>query len=234
MAQDRFCSSCGVSLSSDLSNCPLCGKHCKKGNKKTENNPQSYPHYDFKYVNSIKWYNKIRGCFWAVAFICVIVNLIFPTKPYWFPYVLAGLVMIFHVFIEPIKVSVKSYIKNLNIMSIVVGLFMIFIDAYNSYTLGIKFGWALSYASPMVMLAGVIASSFLCFFYKKQEVELLNSVSFIAIYSVIYFLIVFIFFKPLPKWPSLAFMCAAIGFVILIQIFKRNKLIKQLRKEFHI
>ena len=191
--QDKFCSNCKVSLSSDLSNCPLCGKFCNSQEDQLVENPNSYPLYDFKTVNSIKWYNKIRGCFWIVGLICILINLIFPTKPYWFPYVFAALIMIFHVFIDPIKVSVKSYIKNLNIMSILVGLFLIFIDAYDHYTLQTDFGWSISYVSPIVMLAGVVASSFLCFFYKKQEVELLNSMSFIAIYSIIYFLILNIF-----------------------------------------
>ena len=142
--------------------------------------------------------------------------------------------MVFHVFIEPLKVKVSQYIKELTIMSILVSLFLIFIDAYNYFTLATKFGWALVYAGPSIMTASIITSGIICLCSRKHEGELLRSVSFLAIFSIIYFFVMFIWFKNLPLWPSLAFMCTSLLAVVILELFKRNKLVKELQKEFHI
>lgn len=234
MEQDRRCSSCNVEVSSDLSNCPLCGKHITDDGQKPVANHKSYPIYDLKFVDTTKWYNVIRVLFWIAGIICVIVNLIFKTQPFWCPYVLAALVMVFHVFIEPIKVTVSSYIKNLTIMSILVSLFLIFIDAYNHFSFDSPFGWALGYVAPFIMTAGVLASTIICFCSRKHEVELMKSVSFVAVFSVIYFLVKIIFFSNIVTWPSLVFMCVSLSFVVVLELFKRHKLVKELSKEFHI
>ena len=57
MEQDRVCENCGVFLSEDLSNCPLCGKHVLSKNKKAEQNSKSFPLYDLKFIQKTKWYN---------------------------------------------------------------------------------------------------------------------------------------------------------------------------------
>lgn len=233
MEQDRKCLNCQVFVSSDLSNCPLCGKHIESS-EAARVNRKSYPMYELGYIDTIKWYNITRGFFWIIGIVCFVINLLFKTEPYWFPYVLAALVMIFHVFIEPIKVSVGSYIKNLTVMSVLVAMFLIFIDAYNHFSFKINFGWALGYSAPFVMLAGVIASVIICFCCKRYEVELIKSVTFIAVFSIIYFLVKLIFFKDVVTWPSLVLMCVAVSFVIILELFKRHKLIKELSKEFHI
>ncbi len=234
MEQDRRCNSCNVEVSSDLSNCPLCGKHVMADGQKPVANNKSYPIYTPKYVDTTKWYNVIRVLFWIAGIICIIINLIFKTKPFWCLYVIAALIMVFHVFIEPIKVTVSSYIKNLTIMSILVSLFLIFIDAYNHFSFDISFGWSLGYVAPFIMTASVLASTIICFCSKKHEVELMKNVSFVAGFSIIYFLVKVILFKNIASWPSLVFMCVSLTFVILIELFKRHKLIKELSKEFHI
>jgi len=234
MGQDRVCENCGVELSSDLSNCPLCGKYLNKSLEKSKKNNRSYPLYDLKFVETARWYNIIRVFFWIIGIVCVIVNLMFKTQPYWFAYVLAALVMIFHVFISTIKESVKNYIKNLTIMSILVSIFLIFIDVYNNITLNATFGWSIAYVSPFVMSAGVIASTVICLSSRIYETELLRNISFIAFLSIIYFIVKIACFKDLATWPSLVFMCISVGLVIVLELFKRNKLVKELIKEFHL
>lgn len=233
MEQDRICSSCGVEVSEDLSNCPLCGKHINN-KKKCEINKNSYPIYNMKNIEQLKWYDIIKGFFWIIAIISVVVNIMFKTQPYWFPYVLTALVMIFNAFISPIKENVSSYIKSLIVMSILVAIFLIFIDSYNYLTLNTLFGWALGYAAPLVMSVSVIASSVICFCSKRFEKDLLKNISFIAVLSVVYFVVKITCFKNIVTWPSLVFMCVSIGVVIMLEIFKRNKLVKELIKEFHL
>ena len=231
MEQDHKCVHCNVSLSSDLSNCPLCGKFVGEKAKENEN---SYPIYDLKKVQKNQWYNTIRILFWAAGLICVATNLIFWTTPLWCPYVVAFLVVAFHAFIQPIKTNVKSYIKELNIISILVSLFIIFVDAYNHYSFKTEFGWSLSLVAPSVMTGAVITSVVICFCKQRYEQALLRSISFIAFYSVIYFVIKIIFFKNLMTWPSLMFMCCSVGAIFLLEAFKRNKVFKELSREFHI
>ena len=73
-----------------------------------------------------------------------------------------------------------------------------------------------------------------CLSTKLYEAELLRRVTFLSIISIIYFLIKIFYFKNLQTWPSLVFMSASVGMVVLLELFKRNKLIKELSKEFHI
>lgn len=230
MEQNRMCINCGVEIAKDLSNCPLCGKHigsCEKTNK-------SYPLYSLKSFQNAKWYNIIRVVFWIAGLSSIIINLVFTTKPFWFPYIIAALVMIFHVFIKPIKNNVSSYIKNLNIMSVLMAIFVIFIDSYNSYAFNITFGWAVAYVAPLIMFAGVLASGVICLTSKIYESELLRRITLQAVISVIYFIVKYFYFKNLTNWPSLVFMCTSLGLVGLLELFKRNKLIKELIKEFHL
>ena len=50
MAQYRKCCNCNVEVSSDLSNCPLCGKYILNDSKKeiVEQNKYSFPIYEMK------------------------------------------------------------------------------------------------------------------------------------------------------------------------------------------
>ena len=216
MVQDRICKNCGVEVSDDLCNCPLCGKYMGEFNY--TKNKNSYPIYDLKNINTARWYNIIRAIFWTIGILCVIVNLVFKTSPYWFPYAIAGFVMIFHVFIETVKNNVKSYIKNLSIMSVLMAIFVLFIDAYNHYAFNIEFGWALAYVAPMIMMAGVLASGIICLSTKLYEAELLRRVTFLSIISIIYFLIKIFYFKNLPTWPSLVFMAVSVGMVVILEL----------------
>lgn len=234
MVQDRICENCKVELSSDLSNCPLCGKHISQNLPKAKVNKRSFPIYSLKFVQTARWYNMIRAFFWLAAIICVVTNLYFKTTPYWFPYVLAGLVLLFHAFIEPIKSRVSSYIKNLIVICVLVAIFLIFVDAYNYYTLSTTFGWSLGLVAPCVMLAGVIATTLISLTSKIYEGELLRGITLIAIISIVYFIVKIVWFKNLATWPSLVLMCVSVGAVVLLEVVKRNKLIKELSKEFHI
>ena len=75
MEQDRLCKNCNVEISSDLCNCPLCGKHIGKNNvKKCNKNERSYPFYNLKTFETARWYNIIRSIFWIIGIICIIVN----------------------------------------------------------------------------------------------------------------------------------------------------------------
>ena len=235
MAEFRKCKNCNIEVSSDLSNCPLCGKYLldESIGEKPEKNKYSFPTYSMNDIYRTKWVNIIRIFFWLIGGFVLFVNLIFKTTPYYFPYVITALVMIMRVFIAPFSKK-ESYLKSITTASIILSLFLIFVDAYDSYTFKTTFGWAMSYSAPLLLSAIVIASSIICLSSKRYEVDMLKSVSILMIYSIIYFLLVMLAFKELALWPSLVFMLVSMGWFLILQTIKRNTLWKELRKNFHI
>jgi len=235
MTQYRKCVKCKVDVSGDLSNCPLCGKYLlnEEKDEKSEKNKYSFPIYSMNEIYRAKWVNIIRILFWLIGGICLLVNLIFKTTPYFFPYVITALVMIMRVFIAPFSKK-ESYTKNITTASIVISLFLIFVDAYDSYMIGTLFGWAMSYSAPLLLSATVLASSIICIVNKRHELDMMKSVGILMVYSIIYFLVVMFAFPDLALWPSLVFMSVAVGWFLILQTIKRNILWKELRKNFHI
>ena len=235
MEQCRKCKNCNIDVSSDLSNCPLCGKYVLDDSKseKIKPNKFSFPIYSLNEIYRAKWVNVIRVLFWLIGCICVLVNLIFKTSPYFFPYVIGALVMIMIVFISPFGKK-QSYIKNITRASIIISLFLIFIDAYDHLTMNTVFGWGLEYSAPLFLTATVLASSIVCLLSKRHELDTMKHVLVLMIYAIIYFLVVLLAFPQLAVWPSLVFMSVSIGWFAILQIIKRNKLWKELQKNFHI
>ena len=235
MAEYRKCKNCCLDVSSDLSNCPLCGKYLLNETigEKAEKNKYSFPVYSMNEIYRTKWVNIIRIFFWLIGGICLLINLIFKTTPFYFPYVITALVMIMRVFIAPFSKK-ESYLKSITTASIVLSLFLIFVDAYDSYMLGTLFGWAMSYSSPLLLASTVIASSIICLSSRRYEIDMMKSVSILMMYSIIYFFVVIFAFPALALWPSLVFMSVSICWFLILQTIKRNILWKELRKNFHI
>ena len=235
MDQCRKCKNCNVDVSSDLSNCPLCGKYVLDDAKseKVIQNKYSFTIYSLNEIYRAKWVSIIRVIFWLIGILSVVVNLIFKTSPYFFPYVVGALVMIMIVFISPFGKK-QSYLKNITRSSIIISLFLIFIDAYDHLTMDTLFGWGLEYSAPLFLTATVLAASIMCLVNKRYEMDTMKHLLVIMIYAIIYFLVVLFAFPNLKIWPSLVFMCVSVGFFIIIQTIKRNLLWKELQKSFHI
>lgn len=229
----RKCNNCQVEVSKDLSNCPLCGKYLLKNNEKIEENKYSFPVYSMSNIYRAKWVNIIRTLFWIAGIISVIVNLIFKTTPYFFPYVITALIMLMTVFIQPLAKK-GNYLKSITNSSIILSLFLIFIDVYDHYTIGTTFGWGLSYSAPLLLSVTVISSAIICLVSKRLEVNMMNSVGILMIYSIIYFFIVLLAFPSLVIWPSLVFMFVSTGWFFLLQTIKHNLIWKEIKKNFHI
>ncbi len=231
----RKCSSCNVDVSSDLSHCPLCGKYLldDRKNEQTSVNKYSFPRVSMKEVQRAKWINIIRILFWLAAIITTAINLLWETTPYYFPYVIAALFVVMQVFIIPFSQK-QRYVKKITWSAILVSLFLIFIDAYDYFTCGTPFGWALIYTVPFLLASIVIASAIICLASRRNEIDMLKSVGILMIYSIIYFLVVILAFDNVALWPSLVFTCVAVGWFLLLQVIKRNLLWKELAKNFHL
>ena len=229
----RKCKHCDVEVSSDLTNCPLCGKYLLGVNEKPQTNKYSYPIYKMTEIYRNKWVGTVRAMFFVVSIICLIINLIWRTKPFFFPYVWAALIMIMVVFVAPFSKK-RSYVRNLTWSSIILSLFLIFIDVYDYYTIGTKFGWALGYAAPFVLAGMTLAAAIICLASKRLEVDMIKSVMILFVYSIIYFCVVIFAFSGMVRWPSLVFMAVSFAWFLLLQVIKRNILWKQLEKDLHL
>lgn len=235
MEQYNKCYNCNLDVSSDLSNCPLCGKYLlnESKNETPKQNKYSFPIYSMNEIYRTKWVNIIRVIFWLIGAVSIIVNLIFKTTPYFFPYVITALTMIMVAFISPFSKK-QSYFKNITRASIIISLFLVFVDVYDHYTLDTAFGWGLSYSAPLFLTAMVIAATIVCLVSKRHEIDMMKSVGILMVYAIIYFLVVMLGFPDLTVWPSLVFMLVSVGWFLILQTIKRNLLWKELKKNFHI
>ena len=235
MEMYRKCDKCNVQVSSDLANCPLCGKYLLNDSKheKVIENKYSFPKYEMKEIIRAKWVNIIRILFWLVGSICVLINLIWKTTPYYFPYVVTALVMIMSVFVVPFSKK-RNYLKTITKSSVIIALFLIFIDAYDYYMFKTEFGWALCYTVPFLLSAVVLAAAIICLSSKRLEIDMMKNVTNQVFYSIIYFLIVFFAFKYLPVWPSFVYMCVSFVWFFILETIKHKTLWQELSRNFHI
>lgn len=235
MPEIKRCPSCNVEVSSDLNNCPLCGKFVGDESRQAEKNKYSYPDYAYKEIIKKKtWISIMRVICTLASLLCLAQNLIFKTSPYWFPYALAAIFVFYVVFISPFNSNTNRYIKNIKWTSIVVSIFLIFIDAYNHYMLGFAFGWAYAIAVPCMLSCVTIATAIVCFCSKRNEMELLGDCFAMMLYSIIYFIVKICYFPKLATWPSLTFLGVAIGWFAILEVFKRKRFWKETIKKYHI
>ena len=235
MQEIKKCNRCGVFVAEDLSNCPLCGKFVGDEDKKTEKTKYSYPDYSFKeIVQKNRWVKIVRTLCGLVAFICLIVNLIFTTTPCSFPYALMGIFTFYIIFISPFKGDMARFVKNIKWTSVFIAAFFIFIDAYNHFTINTMFGWGYAIVVPCVLTAITITTAIICFCSKSNEMELLADCLALFVFSIIYFLVKIFAFPDLSTWPSLMYLCVAGGWFVVLEIFKSKKFWKETLKKYHI
>lgn len=230
---DRHCDACGVDVSSDLANCPLCGKYVLKQGESVEANKFSYPLYNYSNIQKEKTLKIIRNVVALACVICIFVNLIFWTKPLWFFYPVVSLFCLYMMFVHPFRKG-GNLLKAMPESSFYLSFMLIFIDAYNHLALNLPFGWAFAYVVPWAMVAVITACAIVGLTKNKYNMSMAKRIMYIAITSIIYFLVKVFAFKNLPTWPSLIFVCVAFGWWILLVIIKPKTFAKEMRKDFHI
>lgn len=230
---ERMCKNCGVKISADLANCPLCGKFVLAENDKVEPTPSSYPIYDYTEINKERALKLIRNIAFIIAAICIFVNLIFWTTPLWVPYVLVSEFALYMMFCHPLRRG-GNMLRALPMSGIYAMILLIFIDAYNALTMGLKFGWGFAIAAPCVMSAVVIACAVIAFTKNTFNMSLAKRILYVAIFAIAYFLVKVIAFPSLARWPSLVLVCVSFGFWALLMIIKPKAMAKEMKKDFHI
>lgn len=230
---DRFCDDCKVEVSSDLANCPLCGKYLLKKGEQVEENKYSFPLYNFKYIQKEKALKLIRNLLVLAGAICLFVNLIFWTKPLWFPYALVSLFCLYMMWVHPLRQG-GTYLKAMPMSTFYLALLLIFIDAYDYLVAGTKFGWAFAQAVPWIVSAVALTCAIFALTKNKLNISLAKRVMYIAILSIAYFIIKITIFKSLPTYPSLTMVCVSVGLWVMLIMIKPKLIVKSMQKDFHI
>lgn len=230
----RECSACKVQVSADLSYCPLCGKYLllNEGDK-IEKKDSSFPDYDYTYINRGKWVRTIKTTFINASLICFLINILFGSKPYWFPYVIASLALLYLTVFLPFKRE-NNFLQCLVRSAVLCSLFLIFIDFYNYKMWGTIFGWSFVYAAPSVLTAFSIVIGILGLSLRKYDVLHFYASLVMILLSGIYLGLKFLFFETTPAWATLMFVCASVIVSIVLLTFKYKKVLKDMLKRFHI
>lgn len=229
-----YCKSCEVSVSDDLKHCPLCGRFVRTNeNTKPKTSGASYPTYDFSYIYQEKFIRVLGDLLLLAALIATATNLVFWTEPLWFPYVITSIVTVYYLLVHPFK-NDENYLKSVSLSTIIVALFIIFIDLYNSVTTNLTFGWSITFVAPFVLCFGSLTCGLIALFSRKYDIYCLQGLFTLLVLSILFLTMKFIWFKDSANWPSYMFTAITVGMFVLIFIFKSKKLKSELNKNFHM
>lgn len=230
----RVCSACKVEVAKDLSFCPLCGKYLLlEDGDKIEKTDAIYPDYDYTYINRGKWVKLIRNLFLDIAIICLLINILWKTEPYWFPYVFVCLFCVYWTVFEPFKRR-NNYLRYLVRISIFSSFLLIFIDCYNYANFNTELGWSLAYAAPCVMTGFDLLIGILGLCSRKNDIMFCYGSIIMIFWSIVYFICKVLFFAELASWGTKMFLYAAFIITIILFTFKYQKVFKDIHKRIHI
>ena len=234
MSKNHFCSSCGVKVGAGLRYCPLCGKYVAENNDVMPvETIESFPKIDQSYTQVERWLKLIRSIFILCAIVVTAINLFFKTEPYWFPYALIGIFVLWRILFFPFKEG-RSHITSIPFSGVVISILLMFIDIYGNYFHGTTLGWALGYTVPAVITFTTVVSFVIALSYRKYEQHLTKGIMWLLFASILFLISKIIWFNQFASWP--VFMSLLSGFItlVLLFIFKRKRLIKEFNRDFHI
>lgn len=232
--REHFCQHCRVDVAEDLKYCPLCGKFVLKDeHDEAVEGGNSYPIYDLSYIYRAKWLKVVKDVLWFSAFLVVLINLLFDTAVYWFPYVLAGLFAFWKVVFLPFKEG-ENHIRRIPVSGLIIALLLMFIDIYDHICWGTALGWAIVFASPAVLTATTIMSLILSISTSKYDVQLIRGIVYLVIISVIVFVLRLFIFRSFAIWPTFMFLVSASASLFILLVSKKRRMVKEINRNFHI
>ncbi len=193
----------------------------------------SYPDYDFTYIYKEKTIKILSDILLLTGLLCIAINIIAWQWPFWFPYVIASQITFYFVFLRPFK-NDADYLKSVPLSSIVIALFIVFLDVYDYLVFDKVFGWSIAYVAPCVLSFATFLCGIYGLFSKKTEGYCIKGLLTLVILSVAFLLMKLFGFKHLATWPAIMYFAMASGFLALMLIFKTKKSTKEINKSFHI
>ena len=234
MRSTNYCEHCKVEVSSDLKYCPLCGKFVlNKEDGQVEENGNSYPIYDFSYIYRAKWLKVVKYAIICISLICILTNLLFSPKVYWFPYVVIGLYCIWKCIFFPYKEG-QNHIRRIPVSGIIIAVSLILLDVYDHIVFKTLLGWAVVFAGPSVLTATTVLSLILSLATPKYDIQLIRGIVYLEIISAIWFIVGLFFTKHYTIWPIFMFFVATSVSLFILFLTKKKRMLKEINRNFHI
>ena len=234
MNKKHYCSSCGVKVGAGLRFCPLCGKFVAESSDASPiESFESFPKVDQSYTQVERWIKLIRAILALCGVVATTINLFFKTDPYWFPYVLIGIFVVWRILFYPFKEG-RSHIASIPFSGIIISILLMFIDIYGYCFHGTTLGWALGYTVPAVLTFAILVSFVLAISHRKFEQHLTKGVIWLLLASILFLIGKLIWFNNLATWPVFMSLLSGVVALVLLFIFKRKRLIKEFNRDFHI
>ena len=234
MIKSNHCANCNLEVAEDLAYCPLCGKHMFKGNTpESKETPNSYPRYDFLYIYRRKWLKQLGLCLLFAGILCIGINLMYKTEPFWFPYALIFLYALWKIVFMPFKEG-QNHIKRLPASGLIIAISLILIDLYNHCALGLPLGWAIVFAGPSVLTLTIVLSFIIALATPKYDTQVIKGMIYVSIVNVVFFALRFFVLKGMYIWPNFMALMASVISLFILFVFKRKRLVKEVNRNFHI
>lgn len=219
----KYCPQCHVKIASKQEQCPLCQTFLEGRYDGCDVFPQVEPRHK-KYSHFLKWLLFI--CF-VISTVCIIINLMFPTKTFWSGIVAAAILCFFIVLCISLTKTgniPKKILTETFILSLMVYLWDYFTGNHN---------WSTTYVIPILM---IVASVNMFLFIKLLHLSLEDYFvySFCLIFMGLFPIIFFLTNKILVAFPS--FLCILVSLLNLgfIIIFHFEEVIDEIKRRLHI
>lgn len=234
MIKSNHCTNCELEVAEDLAYCPLCGRHMFKGDiPESKETPNSFPQYDFLYIYRRKWLKQLGLCLIFVGLLCIGINLMYKTDPFWFPYALIFLYALWKIVFMPFKEG-QNHIKRLPASGLIIAVSLVLIDLYNHYCLGLPLGWAIVFAGPCTLALTIVVSFLIAVTTPKYDTQIIKGMIYLSIVNIAFFILRFFVLKNMYIWPNFMALMASVISLFILFVFKRRRLVKEVNRNFHI
>ncbi len=225
-----FCKRCNIYVEDDRSHCPICGKCVCEENIKKPRKHEYYP-------DNHKWQRARLNFAALISIILAAANIIwlFIELIIWHKldltlFFLTGSAIFFIVFVLPL-IHKQAFTTNSVISAIAICAFLFFLETYTR-----TIGWGLGIVMPLALAADSLAMWVIMIsrgYYKRST---MFPCLFIAILSTGVFLLNWLtsYTPLLGMWPSVVSISVSWGLVVLLFGIRYRKIVKGMKKDFHM
>jgi hypothetical protein len=225
----QVCNKCKVKISSKTNICPLCRSKIEIDEKNVSVYPKYIPHANkYKYVKQIISIISI-----IIIATSILLNILVIQTSYWSILVSACVLYFWGLGLISFNKKINLGLK-LMLQALTIPLILILMNAFatNSYITN-KITWALSYATPFIILCFIFTINFIITQRKQLLKDFLLYQLALCIMGFIP-LIILLFKVAEPLYPSI--ITALCSYTVIIYLVaKYRKIIKdEMKKKFHI
>ncbi len=215
------CERCNLEVKGDKY-CPLCGKFVKQTNLQEKEYPANVKYF----TNTSYVLRVIFGFLILLNILCGTLELIV-TKNFYYTWhlIVPSLLAVVSIYF-PLKKN-WSFLAVCSICFFTISGYIIFLENFTN-----TFGWGVTYAVPLFLLASEIALFLFFAIGGFERVEVFMPILICLILSLGIFL--YNYLKKFVYWPSASCLLFGFACLFIIYIVKSRRTKKNLQKSFHI